>query len=304
MFPLYTIGLLGSHPATTDTVEYFKFALQYYCGSMSAFRLLVAVSAPDDLMFCHALLELKKTIPGLQLTMVLAEQYRQEHDTALLYGQIRKKADSIVELSVPIYAYFIERCDFIIFNKRTAGASIAARFQKALVGIPIPVQHELCDPGFFVLCTPYPIERKEYLNPDSRHYDPYAELRQSIEYIQRQKIQGQDKPSAAGVPAPMADTAAKKSLSAASGVGRHAGTLSAERYGTEQLSRRQNLCLYPYRKEYALDTGHPASRRRDLVTAIFAIPPSAGLGSLPERPESDIETGRPVPPGSIRNRNT
>nr|WP_290018373.1 hypothetical protein [uncultured Alistipes sp.] len=188
MFPLYTIGLLGSHPATTDTVEYFKFALQYYCGSMSAFRLLVAVSAPDDLMFCHALLELKKTIPGLQLTMVLAEQYRQEHDTALLYGQIRKKADSIVELSVPIYAYFIERCDFIIFNKRTAGASIAARFQKALVGIPIPVQHELCDPGFFVLCTPYPIERKEYLNPDSRHYDPYAELRQSIEYIQRHKF--------------------------------------------------------------------------------------------------------------------
>ena len=91
MFPLYTIGLLGGYPATTDTVEYFKFALQYYCGSMSAFRLLVAVSAPDDLMFCHALLELKKTVPGLQLTMVLAEQYRQEHDTALLYRQIRKR---------------------------------------------------------------------------------------------------------------------------------------------------------------------------------------------------------------------
>lgn len=188
MFPLYTIGLLGSHPVTETTVGYFEHALQHYCGSMSAFRLLVAVSAPNDLRFCHALLELKKTIPGLQLTMVLAEQYWHDHDTALLYGQIRKKADSIVELSIPIYAYFIECCDFIIFNKRTVGISIAAWFQKALAGIPIPVQHELCDPGFFELCSPYPIEHKEYLNPDSRHYDPYAELRQSIEYIQRHKF--------------------------------------------------------------------------------------------------------------------
>lgn len=188
MFPLYTIGLLGSHPATETVVEYFKLALLHYCGSIPAFRLLIAVSAPDDLRFCHALLELKNTMPGLQLTMVLAEQYRQDCDTTLLHGQIRKKADSIVELSVPVHTYFIERCDFIIFNIRTVRASIAARFQKALVGIPIPVQHELCDPGFFELCSPYPIEHKEYLHPDSRHYDPYAELRQSIEYIQRHKF--------------------------------------------------------------------------------------------------------------------
>ena len=81
MFPLYTIGLLGSHPVTEATVEYFKLALLHYCGSMPAFRLLVAVSAPDDLKFCHALLELKKTGPGLQLTMVLMEQYQQDLDT-------------------------------------------------------------------------------------------------------------------------------------------------------------------------------------------------------------------------------
>lgn len=188
MFPLYTIGLLGRHPAAEDTVDYFKLALMHYCGSMSAFRLLVAVSAPDDLRFCHALLELKKSVPGLQLAMVVVEPCWQDHDTAVLYGQMKKKADAIVESSAPIHAYFIEHCDFIVFNKRTIETSVAVRFQKALVGIPIPVQHELCDPGFFMLCSPYPIERKEYLNPDSRHYDPYAELRQSIEYIQRQKF--------------------------------------------------------------------------------------------------------------------
>ena len=215
MFPLYTIGLLGGYPATTDTVEYFKFTLQYYCGSMSAFRLLVAVSAPDDLMFCHALLELKKTVPGLQLTMVVREN--------------------------------TGKCEFNIFNKRTAGASIAARFQKALVGIPIPVQHELCDPGFFVLCTPYPIECKEYLNPDSRHYDPYAELRQSIEYIQRHKFK-------------------------------------VKTNRLPQVFLRQWLTPPP-RKAYLLLW-------------------ESALGSLPERTESDIETSRPVPTGSIRNRNT
>lgn len=91
MFPLYTVGLLGRHPAAEDTVDYFKLALMHYCGSMSAFRLLVAVSAPDDLRFCHALLELKKSVPGLQLAMVVVEPCWQDHDTAVLYGQMKKK---------------------------------------------------------------------------------------------------------------------------------------------------------------------------------------------------------------------
>lgn len=186
---IFTVGLLGGYAANMKCLDYFETKIvSHLTRRRPDLRLIIAVAGLSDLRFCQLIYSLKAKFPGLLLEMAVTdERWRKRDDAVQLYDELAAIFDAVSVLpeqpDSDAYGYFIRRCDFILFNEHLTGPAAANRFRLAASHIPVPVQYRMCYPEYFEENSPYPAERESYYDTRSRHFNPFIELRQSIDYV-------------------------------------------------------------------------------------------------------------------------
>ncbi|WP_417173237.1 hypothetical protein [Alistipes finegoldii] len=151
------------------------------------------MASKGERLVASSLLKQKRNNPGLEVGVVVsARQWKRILNETADCSCIVTAADRYEVLDntahqggAGFYRFFIEQCDYIIFNENRAGWRAAGEFSAQVVkmAVPIPVQY-----GLKPLQYPdiyYPIDRREYLDPGSKFYAPTAEIEQSVVYLQR-----------------------------------------------------------------------------------------------------------------------
>lgn len=203
MGPIFTIGLLGGCGDGFRTGQYFCEIANCFLKTMQRVRILLPLSCKGERAVAMYLLEHRRTNPGLEISVVLTAQQSQDYqqnatgETNEICNKIINDVNryyvlekSSVRFFTPdLFRFFIENCDHIIFNEYRAGKKQTAIFSELVrdMAVPLPVQYGLICPGYFI-DTDKPFHREFYRIYDSGCYDPYAEIRQSIDFLRRNKF--------------------------------------------------------------------------------------------------------------------
>lgn len=188
----YTLGILGTHPDNKKTVGYYESLLSYYWERTPRMNVVFFASTLRHLRFVASLLPACAGMPGLRAELVLANRKWSSpsaSEAEQLVEGIGAHAELIDMSSHPlsdVYTYFVFRCDFIVFQHHFDSAETFDLFQRSAAGVPVPVQEfGYHYPRSFDENSPIPSHREDYMTPGRFAYDPFAELRQSVEYVTR-----------------------------------------------------------------------------------------------------------------------
>lgn len=186
----YTLGILGTHPDNKKTIGYYESHLVYHWQRSSRMNVLFFASTLRHLRFVRSMIPICESCPNVRASVVLGGRRwvpSSESEASGLLSDIATHAEVIDMSSQPladVFAYFVFRCDFIIFQHHLDAPETVDLFRRTAAYVPIPVQEfGYCFPRSFDEGSPIPSHREDYMIPGRFAYDPFAELRQSVEYV-------------------------------------------------------------------------------------------------------------------------
>ncbi|WP_026367421.1 hypothetical protein [Bacteroides sp. 14(A)] len=199
MQPPFTIGFLGGCGPSRSTAHYFEQVVVYHLKTFSRIRFLLSLTTKGERSVASHLLGCRADNPGLEIAVVPTSRQWNNYQSGAL-GDRAAECNRIIAAAdrceiLPesktqlfqsvLFRFFIERCDHIIFHEHRAGWAETGTFDAQVVesGVPIPVQYRLVAPEY--ASVGYPLDRREYLDPESSCYNPATEYAQSTAYIRR-----------------------------------------------------------------------------------------------------------------------